>query len=173
MGYWSTHPMGGDSPLDEKYELDSYLFKEVVKEGILPEDRAKAVEQYNGTVEDNETVRKFGITIIENIINFNDETVLKVNGFIKLFFIFELLSKEDFPLDKDLVEKLRPLADGNGECEDIRGYKDEEDSPNAVMTFIRNNFDSICKGETEMPIDGGLFDAVRKGIDKPGLVNIP
>jgi hypothetical protein len=159
MGYWSTHPMGGDSPLDKQAEFWNIIdfdVYDVEDEGMSNEDIQKEIQK---------RVDKKLPELIEHF----EECEL---GFVLPFTLVEWGVKI---ADKELSDQVKGLiCDGGG---GERGYdEDEEDSPQAYAKQLEQNWDKIMQGEIDVQdfLDKGLmYQLISKIFDTndKGLIN--
>jgi hypothetical protein len=169
MGYWSTHPMGGDGPLDDQDKLIDYITIKCFKPNIK-----RKFDTMHYQHKDYEKLNKKYITYItENLPELITYCEELENSFVLPYLIAEYKIQIK---DKELSNAVKSLIYDGGGAE--RGYdEDDTDSPQAHAQHLRNCWDGLMAGTkafTEDLFDGGLFAAIFRNIednDKPNLIN--
>lgn len=188
MGYWSTHPMGGDAPCDAEIILERNLYK---RAGIKPDLDEDGYEEYNVTEEEKlELIEKYKLDIIYD----PDYYLVEIHECFKdsytdyMFAIPYLFIENGIKFDDDKhIERLMYLLGDGGASN--RGYtKDEEDSPLKYVKIIKKYkkeifsknmteeeiVKNIADEDKEHILDYGLLTAISKHISNKenGLINV-
>lgn len=183
MGYWSTHPMGGDSPLDVRCYIGDYIQNLMKQDGIIPEEENYFNNKDNGYI--TKYLNLYKTNLVNNFMDYikEEEPYYKNYGFVVPFVLLEFEIRFD---NEDEIKKLKELvADGGGY---ERGYCDEEkDSPIRIANIVKNhiqvlfnskyNIEDVKKqlsgNELENLFDMGVLFALEKAISEnsEGLIN--
>lgn len=176
MGYWSTHPMGGDSPLDVLSYLEDYLLKLEGKEldeeyeffGDLPYEERKSMYE------------KHKYELLNGFTDYMNKNHKYYEGY-EFVLIYRLIY-HDIRFPNKYIDKLVEMLGDGGATE--RGYElNEKDSPYMYIKKIVDNKELIFSEEKsikDVPQDiveslycPGLLQTIFEKIDKdgPGLVN--
>lgn len=184
MGYWSTHPMGGDSPCDAQSFILDYIFE---KEGMTFEDDGYFCDLC--AEKGKKLIDKYKYEMMDNIkdiltIKYENYTADYTDCSFALPFLF---LDYDIRVKKDYIDKIIELLSDGGASE--RGYyeEDEEDSPIKVINLIKKYKDElfsedyttekaieiIPREEISQLFDMGLLATIDKAVSegKTGLVN--
>lgn len=182
MGYWSKHPMGGDTPMDAQGHMDWILF---------PEDEYGEEELDF----DEDLYKKVLIEKIEDLLQAvedeedDEHYLLHIAPFVIPFTIHE---QEIQIKDEIISKKIKALIQDGGASE--RGYDipspTEENYPtihnnwNALQTpfdyarKLHDLWDGLMDGSIpfkELEQDIGLFATIEKRMSetdgKPGIIN--
>jgi len=167
MGYWSEHPMGGDSPMDSQFVIMDVLFtgEEFDNEEIYTYDEIKKRL--------SEQIEKVLEVVKEDL---DDEFVLP----------FTIAEFEVQIKDKTLSEEIKEMIYDGDNCE--RGYEYDPvptkennytdfDRPICYANQLRDLWDELMENKSkfnELGKNKGLFVIINEQIEKDdlGLINV-
>jgi hypothetical protein len=165
MGYWSEHPMGGDSPLDDKEELMRQVYELTEAEESLfysPDSPARA--------ELIEKMKNLFIEKLPQLIEFSE------NLDCPWVLPYQIVEFEIKITDKNLSDQIKELI-GDGGSEERYYDKDEKESPLTHASYLYSIWDELMAGTKpfENLEDPGLLAAFAKKISEDnneGFINI-
>ena len=170
MGYWSTHPMAGDTPLDYRNNIDF---------GIYTEDEWYATCEDPSLISREEIKNRWEKKLPKFIEIFEGEE--KEGSFV---LPFEVVAYQIIIKDKNLSERVKNMI-GDGGAKD-RGYDcpvsnkennyNDFKSPNDYACQLRNNWDDLMDGKISfesLEREVSLIETMvkHKEANKSGLVN--
>jgi hypothetical protein len=160
MGYWSEHPMAGDTPMDVRDNLDFLLIQHAPLDYYVTDnedDYAFNTEKFSRKAKRNSIKKALKRVTLQDLLTAVEELPCVLPFFLLDWNLFPYASK----LYKgDLVETLLKSDDGGG---DERGYDDEDsESPQATMS----KFYKLMKQAQQLKIP---YHGVTDALDCPRL----
>lgn len=169
MGYWSTHPLGGDAPMDMTSYINEFIYKQ--EGGKLENDSDWR------TYLDNVFTNEFNVTVTNflkdtqklSLLTESVENGTLDDGDSKFVLPFMICEKMIVIEDKNLSNKIKNLIGDGGSSS--RGYtKDDEDSPLKFARLLHDNWEKLQEVNYKDPImdiildNPGLFDVIAENI---------
>lgn len=164
MGYWDSHPMAGDLPMDAEYDLDGLLFttEEIKKE--LQYDQIEFERRFRLKLEEASEVKFYQ----------------KQNYVLP----FKMVEYEIRTNDSVLSQKIKDMiGDGGAVCRNYpidvesnkeNGYNNFE-SPYDYARHLYDIWDDLMSGKIDFDQTArckGLFEKISEGNNKNGFTNM-
>lgn len=175
MGYWSTHPMGGDPPADAECTLRALLFTEEERN----EELHWKDEVYKKRLEENLS------TVLSHHFGRSEDGY----GYYPFTFPFTIAELGIRVKDPVLSEKIKEMI-GDGDASE-RGYDTPSEgslefptkangwnglqSPFDYAIQLRDLWDDLMNGSISFDVlqpDQGLFAALENRVPGSGLINV-